>query len=545
MTMSSFDVPVVVPRFMKCPANATWLRELVNMLANGGEGEVRVTAGAYPHVDGSAYPQLEPEWVDEILLAGPADDICLHLDQPVSRAELGRLVADRQRALAEAGLRRGGSVALCLAPSLAFIANLLAAWRIGAQASLLDHRLTAYEVDIALQRLRPQVVVTAEHGAGGPLRGFAEITEGVRAYPGQPAATTHAVIQLSSGSTGPSKMIAREAGNLVEEVKRYTMIAGVPGRGERIVSLASMVHVLGLVGGLLYSLHAGVNLTIPGRMTADGILSTVGAGSQPTTLLGVPFHIELLASVQRPPALPQLTGMTTGGELVRADVYNAFVDRYGVRLGNMYGMTEVGVIATDLFGEHRPAVRPAPGLTVRAEGGELHVRMPASPYVGDQDPGRWSDGWLHTKDAGTVDPETGLVRILGRRDSQVSVGGLKVDLTEVEHTLAALPEVAGVVVVHEHAIEAYVVLADGAAAAAVEREITTRLAAYKRPRRLHVVEQLPRTATGKLVRNHAVLRDVGPRDLAATPPASATRPDADRHAVVPSYPPEGSADHDR
>ena len=85
-----------------------------------------------------------------------------------------------------------------------------------------------------------------------------------------------------------------------------------------------MVHVLGLVGGLLYSLHAGVNLTIPARMTADGILSTVAAGSQPTTLLGVPFHIELLASVRQPPKLPQLTGMTTGGELVRADVYAAF-----------------------------------------------------------------------------------------------------------------------------------------------------------------------------------------------------------------------------
>ena len=179
------------------------------------------------------------------------------------------------------------------------------------------------------------------------------------------------------------------------------MIDGVPRGGERIVSLASMVHVLGLVGGLLYGLHAGVNLTIPARMTADGILSTVAAGSQPTTLLGVPFHIELLASVRQPPTLPQLTGMTTGGELVRADVHAAFVDRYGVRLGNMYGMTEVGVIATDLFGAHRPAVMPAPGLTVREEAGELHVSLPASPYLGDQDPSRWSDGWLHTKDAGT------------------------------------------------------------------------------------------------------------------------------------------------
>jgi 3-hydroxy-4-methylanthranilate adenylyltransferase len=459
-------------------------------------------------VTAGAYPLLDPQWVDEVLLAGPDHDVCLHLDEPLSRAELRRLVADRHQALAGAGLRRGGSVALCLAPSLAFIANLLASWQIGAQASLLDHRLTPYEVDVALRRLLPQVVVTAERPAGATLRGFTDIAERVSSYPGQPAATTHAVIQLSSGSTGPSKIIGRDAANLVDEVKRYTMIDGVPRGGERIVSLASMVHVLGLVGGLLYSLHAGVNLTIPSRMTADGILSTVAAGSQPTTLLGVPFHIELLASVLNPPKLPNLTGMTTGGELVRPDVYTGFVDRYDVRLGNMYGMTEVGVIATDLFGASRPAVMPAPGLAVREEGGELHVSLPASPYLGDQDPSRWSDGWLHTKDAGSVDPQTGLVRVLGRRDSQVSVGGLKVDLTEVEHTLAALPEVAAAVVVHDHTIEAYLVLADGAQTSAVEREIATRLAAYKRPRQLHVVQQLPRTATGKLVRDQTILHSV-------------------------------------
>jgi 3-hydroxy-4-methylanthranilate adenylyltransferase len=453
---------------------------------------------------------LASEWVDEILLAGPADDVCLQLDGPITRSELRRLVEDARATLAAAGLGPGGAVALCLAPSLAFITNLLAAWQLGAQAALLDHRLTSYEVDAALKRLRPQVIVTAGATVGGPLRGFLDITEQVATYPGQPAATGHAVIQLSSGSTGPSKIIGRDAASLVDEVKRYTLIEGVPRGGERIVSLASMVHVLGLVGGLLYGLHAGVTLTIPARMTAQGILSTVAGGSQPTTLLGVPFHIELLASVLDPPKLPQLTGMTTGGELVRADVYAAFVDRYGVRLGNMYGMTEVGVIATDLFGANRPAVLPAPGLTVRAENGELLVSLPASPYLGDQDPNRWADGWLHTKDAGEVDPVTGLVRILGRRDSQVSVGGLKVDLTEVEHLLAALPEVAAAVVVHDGTIEAYLVLAAGAEVGPVEEAIATRLAGYKRPRRLHVVDQLPRTATGKLVRDQSVLRDSTP-----------------------------------
>ncbi|GAA2365611.1 class I adenylate-forming enzyme family protein [Dactylosporangium salmoneum] len=456
---------------------------------------------------------LDPGWVDEVLLADaagrPGDAPALVFDAPVTRAELRRLVEQKQAVLAAAGIGRtgpGDAVAICLAPSLAFVTNLLACWRLGARAALLDHRLTPFEVDAALQRLAPQAVVSAKHSSGGPLRGFQDVQERVATYPGRPADTAHALVQLSSGSTGPSKVIARSAANLVEELHRYTAIgAGVPQPGERIVCLASMVHVLGLVGGLLYGLHAGAQVVLPARMTADGILAAVAAGPEPTTLLGVPFHIELLSSGPRPPRLPQLTGMTTGGELVRATVHETFTDRFGVRLGNMYGMTEVGVIATDLFGEHRPALTPAPGLRVREEHGELLVSLAESPYLGLVDPNRWADGWLHTRDAGAVDPDTGRFRVLGRNDSQVSVGGLKVDLTEVEHTLAALPGVASAVVTHDKAIEAYVMLRDDTTADQVRALLAERLAPFKRPRALHVVEQLPRTATGKLVRDRALL----------------------------------------
>jgi acyl-coenzyme A synthetase/AMP-(fatty) acid ligase len=453
---------------------------------------------------------LGPEWVDEVLLFGKDTDACITLDETIDRSALRRLVLERQSALGAAGLRRGGTVALCLPPSLAFITNLLAAWRTGAQVTLLDHRLTEYEVDRALARVKPQVVVRPSQPVAAALRAFFPVDEAVLGYPGEPAATGHAVVQLSSGSTGPSKVIGRTAANLVEEVYRYTRIDGVPRCGERIVCLASMVHVLGLVGGLLYGLHAGAELVVPARLTTDGILAAVAAGDAPTTLLGVPFHIELLASVAQPPPLPQLTGMTTGGELVRPAVQQAFVDRYRIRLGNMYGMTEVGVIATDLFGEHRPALAPAPGITVREDGGELLIQMPASPYLGLSDPTRWAGGWLHTKDAGTVDPATGLVTIQGRLDSQVSVGGLKVDLTEVEQTLASLPGVSGAVVVYDNGIEAYLGLPDPAGVGEVEALIATRLAPFKRPRRLHLLPQMPRTATGKLVRDRAVLRAAVP-----------------------------------
>ncbi|BFV61013.1 AMP-binding protein [Kitasatospora sp. CMC57] len=454
---------------------------------------------------------LDPSWVDEVLLRGPGAEPCLFFGPPVSRDELRRLVRARQTALTTAGLRPGGSVALCLAPSLALVANLLASWRIGAQAALLDHRLTPFETDRALARLAPQVLVTADRPVShGPAHGFHQLRETVTARPGRPARTPHALVQLSSGSTGPSKIIGRTAADLVAELDRYARIDGTPRAGERIVSLASMVHVLGLVGGLLHSLHAGVRLAVPERLTAEGILATVAAGPEPTTLLGVPFHLELLSWTMELPDLPQLTGMTTGGELVRSQVHDAFVDRYGIRLGCMYGMTEVGVIATDLSGEQRPELTPAPGLTLRVADGELLIARAQSPYLDHGTPpapgqDRWADGWLHTKDGGTVDPGTGRIRVLGRLDSQVSIGGLKVDLTEVEHTLAALPEVAAAVVVFGTSIEAYVVPHPGGTAERIEARLAERLATYKRPRRLHLVDRLPRTATGKLVRDRTAL----------------------------------------
>ena len=452
-----------------------------------------------------------PEWVDDVLLAGPDKSVPLQLPTgPIALAALRQLVAERREALTAAGLRQGGCVALRLPPSLAYVVNLLAVWRIGAQAVLLDHRLTQYEVDQAVQRLGVQLVVQADRTLSSPLSVFADVTETVLTREGEPARTPHAVLQLSSGSTGPSKVIGRTAADLVAEIRRYTQIDGVPLGGERIILLPSMVHVLGLVGGLLYGLHAGVELVPPRRLTGDSILEAVASGQTPATVLGVPFHIGLLASVVDPPKLPQLKRMTTGGELVPAAVANTFADKYDVPLGNMWGMTEVGVIATDLFGEHRPSLMPAPGLQVREEDGELLVSRPESPYVGLSDPTRWSDGWLHTKDAGRVGPETGLVTVLGRLDSQVSVGGLKVDLTEVEHALNAVSGVVGAVVLYDGEITAYVQLEDTVAGPGVETALAERVAGYKRPRTMHVLAALPRTTTGKLVRDRAVLRAAVP-----------------------------------
>jgi acyl-coenzyme A synthetase/AMP-(fatty) acid ligase len=450
----------------------------------------------------------EDDWVDDYLLTGPDRDVCLWLDQPVTRGALREQVARRAAEFSDAGLRAGGAVTLRLPPSLAYVVSLLAAWRVGAQVSLLDHRLTEHEVGQALARIRPQLVVSAPGVSTGPWRGHSDVTPVTKSYEGQPAATPHSLLQLSSGSTGPSKVIGRTAADLRAEIERYRLIDGTPQPGERVVLLASMVHVLGLVGGLLYGLRTGVRLVLPRSLSTDAILAAVSAGPEPTTVIGVPFHIEFLTVAGRTARPPQLKRMTVGGELVRPTVRSAFLDRYEVPLGVMYGMTEAGVMATDLFGDHWPALTPAPGMTLREEAGQLLLATEASPYVGLTDPTRWVDGWLYTRDAGIVDPETGRVTVRGRLDSQVSVGGLKVDLTEVEQTLAGLPGVAEVVVAYDGAIEAFVALDDPAAEAGLRSAMVERLASYKRPRRVNVVDKLPRTATGKLVRSVPELRRV-------------------------------------
>ncbi|MFC8722978.1 class I adenylate-forming enzyme family protein [Kitasatospora sp. NPDC057198] len=472
---------------------------------------------------GSSSPSFPPaqapdDWVDRFLLAGPDDQECLRFEAPVDRAALRALVAEQAGRLTAAGLTRGGTAALRLAPSLGYTAALLACWQLGAQAVLLDHRLTDHEVALAVERLAPQVLVESAHGPAAAMRGFAETDPVPVALPGgRPAATGHALVQLSSGSTGPAKVIARTAADLLRELDCYARLEAFPKAGERVVLLSSMVHVLGLVGGLLNSLHARVPLTVPARTTTAGVLAAIGADDRPTTVIGVPFHAELLAGAADPPPLPQLRRMIVAGELVRPGVPAAFTARYGVPLGTMYGMTETGVIATDLTGRNHPAVEPVHGMELSVAGGELHIAREESPYLGPTDPTRWSDGLLHTRDAALIEAGTGLVTVLGRRDSQVSIGGLKVDLNEVEHTLAALPEVREAVVVFaDGAIEAYLATGNAATAGVTDRADAVRealareLAAFKRPRRLTFLPALPRTATGKLVRDAAALRAATP-----------------------------------
>lgn len=446
-------------------------------------------------------------WVDDLLLDGPGGTRCLHLGETITRGRLRESVIDAQRFLADQGVDRGGSVAVCLPPSVALVTHLLACLRLGAQVTVIDVRLTGPERKAVFESVRPQVLLWAEEPRT-PLRGFHSVDVRVERSPeGRPAQTDHVLVQISSGSTGVPKRIGRTVESVRQEIEGLALVEGMPGPGERVVVLNSLVHSMGLLTGILYDLHVRAEIVVPESMTARGIMDALARDHAPTTVFGVPFHAGLLRSVADPPPLPHLKAVATAGEVPAEGLAQAFEERYGVGLGNLYGMTEVGLIAVDPLGEAHPSAgHPLPGTRVRVEEGELLVSCPSDPYLGGA-PDRWADGWLRTRDAGALGPD-GEVTVLGRIDSQVSVGGLKVDLTEVEHRLAALPGVTGAVVLFDSGIEAFAEVEEGTTARDLEEGLAEVLAPYKRPSRVHVAPRLARTSSGKLSRDIRRLRDL-------------------------------------
>lgn len=447
------------------------------------------------------------------LFAGRDDALpyLTHKQETVTRGELRDRVARQAEVFAGYGIGPGSTVGLRTPPSFTQAEVLLTLWRLGAQVLLFDFRLKPAEVDSLCASCRPQFMVRAGANVQGAF-GFRPEYEVVTEYraAGRPATTEHRLIQFSSGSTGRPKVIGRTARSLAAEVERFAAIPGMPGEGDRVLLLSSTAHSFGLIGGLLHSLASGVSVVFAPRVSARDILRTA-VDHRITALFGVPTHYELLAAAIDPPELPELRVAVSGGEIMPPEVAARFAERYGVPVGESYGTTETGVVAMDVSGALRPSVgRTAPGVEVREHDGELDVALDESPYLFGSGGTQYEDGWLHTRDRATVDA-TGAVRVHGRADSLVVIGGLKVDLTEVENVLRRHPGVEQAVLIHEGATEAYVAVAAGEERPSAEellRWCRERLADYKLPRVIRVLDSLPRTSNGKLVRQAATLQAV-------------------------------------
>ncbi len=451
--------------------------------------------------------------LEELFDAHPGElPYLVHDDRVVDRAEVRASVAAEARVFSGFGIGDGSTVLVQVPSSRTQVEVVFALWSLGAQVMLVDHRLAPAEVEALRSLCRPEFTVRATAG-GRFAMAFQPTYELVTKHhrDGGTATTEHRLVQFSSGSTGQPKVIGRTPASLAAEVERFTRIDGMPKAGERVLLLSSTAHSFGLVAGLLHSLAAGVAAVFTPRLSAKDVLATAEKHDV-HAVFGTPFHYELVTTAKSVPVLPSLRAAVSGGEMMPDGVAEAFRERFGVGLGESYGTTETGVIAMEVSGDSRPSVgRAAPGIALRVADGELEVELPeGTPYLRGSDTGRYVDGWLRTHDRASQD-EHGAVRLLGRSDSLVVIGGLKVDLVEVESVLRQHPRITDVVVVHAESIEAYVSAdSDGPGAGELTGWCRDRLAAYKVPRLIRVLPALPRTSNGKLIRRAQTLRGAVP-----------------------------------
>ncbi|GIJ44251.1 long-chain-fatty-acid--CoA ligase [Virgisporangium aliadipatigenens] len=445
-------------------------------------------------------------WWGEDLLAGyDGRPAWIGHNTTVERGELRSRVAAAVNTFHRLGIRPGTSVALRGRTGYTFLETLLALWAAGAQVLILDGRAKRAEVRPTLRLCLPQFVVEC----GAPRRGEDEaaLTVSARAD-GVPARTDHCLLQTSSGSTGRPKVIGRTVPGMLAQLERLRALPEVPQAGERVLILQSMTHSYGLFSGFLHTLRAGATAVVAPSSSPDGVLARA-IDVRANVLMGVPVHFGLLSAVETPPDLPSLRNVFSSGESLSRATFDDFARVYRHRIGQIYGMTEIGAVLTDLRGAYGPPAvgLPTRGIDVRAENSELFIRMAQSPYVFHDRPDRYADGWFRTFDRCAIDPVSGVVNILGRTDSLASVGGLKVDLTEIERVLAAHADVSEVVVVQGEVIEAHVGGAPTLTARALVDWCRERLSDYKVPKRFHILPRLPRSVNGKLLRNRELLHE--------------------------------------
>ncbi|QFZ22151.1 class I adenylate-forming enzyme family protein [Saccharothrix syringae] len=438
------------------------------------------------------------------LLRRHGDDVPVFThEHTTTRGALRAAVAAEAGSFAAAGVGEGTAVMLQVPPSFTQFEVVLALWSLGARVIPVDHRLTPVEVGVLLELTRPQHLVRATTRAGDTFRERYElVTE--RLPGGVPAATGHRLVQLTSGSTGRPKVVGRSTGSITREVARFGAADGMTRFGERLLLLNNPAYSFGLVGGLLHSLAAGVEIVFPARHAAEDLLKAVER-HQVDFITGQPFHFERLAAAADPSAMRSVRAAFSGGELMRPEVAERFADAYGFGVGECFGTTETGALTMDVTGASRPSVGPPmPDTEIRVRDGLVEVALDESPYLAEDGPSRYADGWFRTGDRGEFDGR-GNLRLLGRADSLVVVRGFNVDLTEVEAALLAHPLVTEAVVVHDGVVRAYAGASDGLTPAELAGWCADRLAEFKLPERVRVLPALPRTSSGKLVRDPGVL----------------------------------------
>ncbi|MCI4066878.1 acyl-CoA synthetase [Micromonospora sp. R77] len=335
----------------------------------------------------------------------------------------------------------------------------------------------------------------------------------------EPAPENTALILYTSGTTGAPKgapisrrAIAADLDALADAwswTPEDVLVHGLP-----------LFHVHGLVLGVLGALRVGSRLVHTGRPRPEAYAAAGGS-----LYFGVPtVWSRVCADPASARALAPARLLVSGSAPLPLPVFGRLTELTGQAPIERYGMTETLItVSGRADGERRPGFvgTPLAGVETRLVGedgteldrdgespGELQVRGPMvfGGYLNRPAADAESftpDGWFRTGDIATVDAD-GWHRIMGRASiDMIKSGGYRIGAGEVENALLAHPgvrEAAVIGVPHPdlgQQVVAYVV-ADAATEAQLIEFAAGRIAAHKRPRRVHLVEELPRNAMGKV-----------------------------------------------
>ncbi|MGH7313706.1 MAG: class I adenylate-forming enzyme family protein [Candidatus Rokuibacteriota bacterium] len=433
----------------------------------------------------------------------------------LTHRRLDRQAKGFARFLSHQGVRPGDRVALCIANRWPFAVALLGGLKLGATVAPLDPLLTAQERQAILADLRPRVVAHEVLGDEAEWECGADV-----AGP--------ALILYTSGSTGAPKGAMLSHGALRAAVEAWA--EPVMGLGPRDVVLAALPlsHSFGLNGALLAPLLTGASAVLLERFTPDDAAAAIRR-HHVTVFPGVAtmFRRLLDSPALAPSDLGSLRLCVSGAAPCSWTLAREWRERTGVRILRGYGMTElfrpISYWAADPTDLPEAVGRPVPGVEVcitdedgralpAGAVGELWIRSPAvmDGYLGapEETKAVLERGWFKTGDLAILRAD-GYVSIEGRKRERILRGGYSVSPPEIEAVLHAHPAVAEAAVVGEsHAelgeeVVAFVALRPGAredpqALVAWCRE---RLAGFKCPRRITIIDRLPRASTGKVLKS--------------------------------------------
>ncbi len=472
----------------------------------------------------------------------------------LSWVELDRRVNRLAHALTERDVEPGAAVATVLRNGRHQAEAMLACQKLGLVAMPMNTWARRDELTALLARSDPRAVIfDARHadeldgaipeGAAAIVVGDGAATPDAEAYesvlaahsPARPVpfasdGGTARIIIHTSGTTGTPKAATRDIGSSGASAL-LSLFEVVPYRdGDVIVCPAPMFHSFGLLT-FSTAVFTGATLILPDAFDPEGTLEAIAEhGATAASFIPVMIRrmLELPEETRSRYDLSSLRIVLTSGSAMPPDLRARATELFGETLYDLYGSTEAGWIAIATPGDVRAAPdsvgRPVPSVEVaildedgqpvpRTETGRVCARGTAEfeGYASGEEVDEHA-GYLDTGDLGYLDGD-GRLHIVGRADDMVVVGGENVYPIEVEAAIEDLDAVEEVAVVgvpdeeYGEVLAAYVV--GSLDEDAVRSHCEATLASFKVPRHVEVVDELPRTATGKVLRRDLRSADAG------------------------------------